>query len=83
MTHVIYSDFMNIYFEDVFSESCTPASYKTPNDYFKVNLLSLHEILFNLYIIIKPELFHEIAALSLGLISTIIPNCRGVIVVGW
>ena len=54
---------MNIYFEDIFCESCTPPNYKIENDYFKVNLLSLRKGLFNLYIILKPELFDEIAAL--------------------
>ena len=39
---------MNIYFEDIFCESCILANYKTPNDYFKVSILLLHEVLFKL-----------------------------------
>ena len=29
---------MKIYFADFFCERCASAGYKTPNDYFKVNL---------------------------------------------
>ena len=54
---------MNIYFGDIFCKSCGPANYKAPNDYVKVNLLSLLQELFNFYTILKPELFCEIAAL--------------------
>ena len=33
-----YTDFMNIYFEDIFCESCTSPNYETPNNnYFKVS----------------------------------------------
>ena len=50
LTDVIYTDFTNKYLEDIFCESCTPANYKIPNDYVKVNLLSLREgILASLY----------------------------------
>ena len=87
LTDVIYTDFMNIYFEDIFCESCTPINYKTPNDYVKVYLLSLRKGLVNLYIILKPELFYKIAALYPGVyplfLSIIIPNCRGVVAGGW
>ena len=72
---------MNLYFEDIFCETCAPANYKTPNDYVKVNLLSLREGLFNFYIILKPELFYEIAVLYPRayqlILSIIIPNRRG------
>ena len=74
---------MNIYFEDIFCESSTPANDKTPNDYCKVNLLSLCERMFNLYIILKPELFYEIGTLYhkayLLILPISIPNCRGII----
>ena len=47
-------------------------------DYIKVNLLSLCEVLFNLYIILKLELFYEIAILCprayLLIFSIIIPS---------
>ena len=68
---------MNIYFEDIFCGSCAPTNYNTPNDYIKVNLLSLREVVFNLYIIFKTELFYEIV------LSIIIPNCGAVIAGGW
>ena len=78
---------MNIYFENVFCERCTPANYKTRNDYFIVNLLLLRERLFNQYIIIKLTLFYETAALYprayLLILPIIIPNCRGVIAGDW
>ena len=71
---------MNIYFENIFSESYIPANYKTPNDYFKVNLLSLRDGLFNLYIILKLGLFYEIAALYprayFLILPIIIPECK-------
>lgn len=54
---------MKIYFQDIFCESCAPANYKTPNDYVKLNLLLLREGFLNFYIILKPELFYEIAVL--------------------
>ena len=77
---------MNIYFENIFCESYTPTNYKTPNDYFKVNLLSLRDGLFNLYIILKLELFYEIAALYprayFLILPIIIPECKAVIA-GW
>ena len=47
---------MNIYFENILCESCTPANYKTPNYYFKVNFPSLSKELFDLYIILKPHI---------------------------
>ena len=78
---------MNIYFEDIFCESCTPVNYKAPPDYFQINLLSLREGLLNLYIIFKPQFFYEIAALYLRfyllILSIIIGNFKGVIAVGW
>ena len=84
---VIYTDFINIYFEDILCQNCSHANYKTPNDYFEVNLLSLREGLFNLYIILKPEMFYEIPTLYpeayLLILSIIIPNCGGVIAGGW
>ena len=57
MTDVIYTDFMNINFGDISCESCTPTNCKIRNDYVKVNLLSLREWLFNLYIILKQSYF--------------------------
>ena len=54
---------MKIHFQDIFCESCAPANYKTPNDCVKVNLLLLCEGLLNFYIILKPDLFCEIAVL--------------------
>ena len=53
---------MNIHFADFFCGRCTPAGYKTRNDYFKVNLGLLREELFNQHIIIKAEMFYETAA---------------------
>ena len=82
-----YTNFMNIHFEVIFWESSTAANYKTPNDYFKVNFLSRREGLFNLYVILKPELFYEIAALYPRayplILSIVIPYCRGVKAGGW
>ena len=76
-----------MYFEYIFYKSCTPENYKTSNGYFKVNLLSFREGLFNLYVILKSELFYEIAALYhrayLLILSIIFLNCRGVIAGGW
>ena len=84
---VIYTDFMNIYFEDILCKNCTPANYKTPNDYFEVNLISLREELFNLYITLNPELLYEIPTLYprayLLILSFIIPNCGGAVAGGW
>ena len=78
---------MNIYFADIFCEICTPGNYKTPNDYTKVNLLLLRDMLFNLYIILKPKLIYEIAVQYprsyLLILSIIISNCCGVIAEVW
>lgn len=62
-----YFDFMSIYIEHIFCESCTPANYKTQNDYFKVNLLRSVKDFSTL--ILEPELFGvKYLLCSIGLI---------------